>query len=112
MLTLQLEGEVISQMTTLVVSSEQPKRIRVPDLQRPEVQNALRPSTICHMVPRQMSHLYTKVAAINVVAQEKIACLCGVATDFEQLHEVVVLAVDITAHSNGCVHLEQVGLRL
>ena len=64
------------------------------------------------MVPRQRSHLYTKVATINVIAQEKIAGLCGVATNFEQFHEVVVLAVNITAHSNGCVHFEQVGLRL
>ena len=44
-LTLQLEGEVISQMTTFVVSSEQPKRIGVPNLQRPQVQNALQLST-------------------------------------------------------------------
>lgn len=32
-LALQLEGKVISQMTALVVSSEQPKCVRIPDLQ-------------------------------------------------------------------------------
>jgi CBS-domain-containing membrane protein len=40
-LTLQLECEVISQMPTFVVSTEQPERVWVPDLQRPQVENAL-----------------------------------------------------------------------
>jgi hypothetical protein len=40
-LALELEGEVISQMPALVVSAEEPERIRVPDLQRPQIQNAL-----------------------------------------------------------------------
>jgi DNA recombination-dependent growth factor C len=40
-LALELESEVISQMTALVVSAEQPERVGVPDLQRPEVKNAL-----------------------------------------------------------------------
>lgn len=40
-LTLQFEGEVICQMPALVVTSQQPQRIRVPDLQGPEVENTL-----------------------------------------------------------------------
>jgi hypothetical protein len=40
-LALELKSEVISQMAALVVSAEQPERVGVPDLQRPEVKNAL-----------------------------------------------------------------------
>jgi hypothetical protein len=36
-LTLQLEREVISQMPALMISSEQPERVWVPDLQRPQI---------------------------------------------------------------------------
>jgi hypothetical protein len=41
-LALELEGEVISQMPALVVPAEEPERVRVPDLQRPQIQDALR----------------------------------------------------------------------
>jgi hypothetical protein len=34
-LALELECEVISQMSAFVVSTEQPERVRVPDLERP-----------------------------------------------------------------------------
>lgn len=37
MLALQLEGEVIREMPAFVVASEQPKAVRVPDLQGPEI---------------------------------------------------------------------------
>jgi hypothetical protein len=40
-LALELESKVISQMAALVVSAEQPECVGVPDLQRPEVKNAL-----------------------------------------------------------------------
>lgn len=40
-LALQLECEVIREMSALVISSEQEERIGVPDLQRPQVQDAL-----------------------------------------------------------------------
>jgi hypothetical protein len=43
-LALELEGEVVGQMPALVVSAEQPERVGVPDLQRPQVENALRAS--------------------------------------------------------------------
>ena len=41
MLTLELEGEVVCEMATLVVSSQQPERVGVPDLQGPEVEDTL-----------------------------------------------------------------------
>jgi hypothetical protein len=39
--TLELKCEVVGQMPALVVSAEEPKRVGVPDFQRPQVQNAL-----------------------------------------------------------------------
>lgn len=40
-LTFELECEVVCQMATFVVTTEQPQRVRIPDLQRPQVQYAL-----------------------------------------------------------------------
>jgi hypothetical protein len=63
-----------------------------------------------HVAFCHISYLNTEVASIHIVAQEEVARLSRIATNFEQLHEIVVLSVDITAHSDGCVHLQQVGL--
>lgn len=46
MLALQLEGEVVGQMPALVVPSEQPERVGVPNLQRPQIQDALQMSAL------------------------------------------------------------------
>jgi hypothetical protein len=40
-LALKLEGKVIGQMTAFVVAAEQPERIWVPDLERPQIKHAL-----------------------------------------------------------------------
>jgi hypothetical protein len=53
-------------------------------------------------------YLDAEVATIYVVAQEEVARLCRVAADFEQLHEIVVLAVDITTDGDGRIHLQQI----
>lgn len=39
--TFELEGEVIGQMTTFVVSSQEEQGIRVPYFQRPQIQDTL-----------------------------------------------------------------------
>lgn len=93
-LALELESKVIGQVAALVVASQQPQRVRVVNLERPQVQDALD----------------TKVAAVDVIAEEQIAGLGRVAANLEQLHQVVVLAVDVAAHGDGGVHLEEVGL--
>ena len=41
MLALQFEGKVVRKMATFVVTSQQPKGVGVPNLQGPEVKNAL-----------------------------------------------------------------------
>lgn len=93
-LALELEGEVVCQVTAFVVSSEQPQGLGVVDLQRPEVQDALD----------------AEVATVDVVAQEEVSRLGRVAPDLEELHEIVVLAVHVTADGYGGVHLQEVGL--
>ena len=40
-LALKLEGEVVCQMTTLVVTTHKPEGVGVPDLETPEVKNTL-----------------------------------------------------------------------
>lgn len=40
-LALELKSEVIRKMSALVVASQEPERVGVPDLQGPEVQNTL-----------------------------------------------------------------------
>lgn len=93
-LALELEGEVIGQVAALVVAAQQPEGLGIVDLERPQVQDALD----------------AEVAAVDVVAEEEVAGLGGVAADLKQLHQVVVLAVDVAADGDGGVHLEQVGL--
>lgn len=58
------------------------------------------------------SDLYTEVPPVDVVSQEKVARLGRVATHFEKFHEVVVLAMDVTAHSDRRVHFQKIRLRL
>lgn len=40
-LAFELECEVVGQMATLVVTTQQPERVGVPNLERPQVQNTL-----------------------------------------------------------------------
>lgn len=60
----------------------------------------------------EKTNLDAEVATVDIVAKEEIAGLRWVTTNFEELHEIVVLAVYITADSNRCIHLQQVGFRL
>ena len=41
MFALEFEGEVVCKVSTLVIASQQPESIRIPNLQGPEVKNAL-----------------------------------------------------------------------
>lgn len=43
-LAFELKCEVVGQMTAFVVTAKQPERVGVPNLQRPQVQNALQMS--------------------------------------------------------------------
>jgi len=93
-LAFQLEGEIVGQVATLVVSTQEPESLGIVNLQRPQVKNTLD----------------TEVTTINVITQKEVSRLGGVATNFKQLHQVVVLSVNVTADGNRCIHLEKVGL--
>jgi len=55
-----------------------------------------------------MWYLNAKVSSIDIVSQKEIPRLGRVATHFEQLHKIVVLAVDVATHGDGRVHFEQI----
>lgn len=93
-LAFKLEGEVVGQVATFVVSSQQPERLGVVNLETPEVENTL----------------YAEITSVDVVTKEEISGLGGVTTNFEELHEIVVLSVNVTTDGDGSVHLEKVGL--
>ena len=44
-LALELEGEVVRQVATFVVATQEPEGVGIPDLQRPEIQDALGKTT-------------------------------------------------------------------
>lgn len=60
--------------------------------------------------PKVKDTLDGEVATIDVVAEEEIPRLGRVTSNLEQLHQIVVLAVNITANGNGRIHLKKVGL--
>lgn len=90
----ELESEVIGQMTAFVVSSKEPERLGIVNLEGPEVEDTFD----------------TEVTTVDVIAQEQVSSLGGITSNLEELHQVVILAVDVTAHGNGGIHLEEVGL--
>ena len=49
--------------------------------------------------------LHRIVPSIHVVSHEQIICVRGIAANTEQLHEVVELSMDITAHSHRTLDL-------
>jgi hypothetical protein len=59
-----------------------------------------------------ISDLNAEVSSIDIVSQEQVSRLCRVATHFKELHEIVVLPMNITTHSDGRIHLQQIRLRL
>lgn len=84
-------------MPTFVITPEEEEGIWVPDLESPNVQNALQKQSendqypaACsvHMLSPKGPHLDGKVPSVNVVSQEKVPRICRVATDFKELHEV------------------------
>jgi hypothetical protein len=76
-------------MAALVVSAEEEERVRIPDLQRPEVEHALRKAwSAGGMIDQIRVYLEAEISSIYVVAEEKVSGRCGVAADFEEFHQV------------------------
>lgn len=51
MLALEFEGEVVRKMPALVVAAQQPERVWIPNLQGPEVKDAL--ATVSHALVKR-----------------------------------------------------------
>jgi hypothetical protein len=47
-----------------------------------------------------ISYLDGKISAIDIVSQEEVSCVRGVSSDFKQLHQIIVLTMDIAANYN------------
>ncbi len=109
-LTFELKGEIVGQVATLVVSSKQPQRLRVPNLQRPQVENTLNSSALA-VIRQAGTYLNTEVSSIDVVTEEEVTSICGIAANLEQLHQVEILPMNVTTYSDGRIHLKQVRFR-
>lgn len=107
---LEFECEVVRQVSALVIASQQPEGIRVPDLQRPEVKNALRQLDTADN-GREATNLDTEIPSIDVITQEQIPRLDGVTPHLEELHQIIILPMDITTHGDGRIHFQQIRLR-
>jgi hypothetical protein len=58
------------------------------------------------------TNLYTEITSVNIVSQKEISGVGWIATNFKELHEVVVLPMNISTYSDWRVHLQKVGFRL
>ena len=101
--TFKLEGEVVGQVTTLVVAAKEKKGFGIPDFERPEVEHALQDaSDDRQQQPRNLvvrrgvirhantTYLNAEVAPVNIVSQEQIACRLRIASDLEKLHQIIL----------------------
>lgn len=75
----------LSDLATLVVSSQNGDTVTVSDLEG----------------NKQGDSLHRVVATINVVAHEEVVSVGGLAADTEKLHQVVELTMNVTTHGNG-----------
>ena len=92
-------------MAALVVAAEKEEGIGVPNLETPQVEHALQHTgnvSSQHSLFRRYpswkrwgrkakeegTHLYGEVATVDVVTQEEVARIGGVASDLKELHQV------------------------
>jgi hypothetical protein len=57
------------------------------------------------------AYLNTEVTTVNVVTQKQVSGLGRVSANLEQLHQIVILSVDVTAYGDGGIHFQKIGLR-
>lgn len=71
-LALEFEGEVIGQMSTLVVTSQKPQCVGIPYLERPQVQHTLMKSekvTSSHCTV-QITNLNAEISTVHVITKK------------------------------------------
>jgi len=57
----------------------------------------------------EVTNLYAEISTINIVSQEQISSFSRVTADLKKLHQIIVLAMNITANCDWCIHFKQVG---
>jgi hypothetical protein len=50
----------------------------------------------------------TEIAAIHIVSEEKVSGFSRITADLKELHEIVVLAVNVTTDCDRSIHFEKV----
>lgn len=58
------------------------------------------------------THLNTEISSVHIISQEEVSSVFGIASDFEELHQIEVLPMNITADRDGRIHLQQIRLAL
>ena len=91
-----VEAVDLGDLTALVVAAQNGYSVWEADLERDKVGDRLN----------------AVVASVHVVAHEEVVCVGQLATNAEELHKVVELTVDVTAHGHGAAHGLHVGLLL
>jgi hypothetical protein len=94
--TFALEGEVLGKVSALVVAAKEGELGGVPQLEGVEIEQTLDAET----------------SAIDVVAEEEVRVVDEVTADFggEELHEVIVLAVDVPADCYWTGYVDEIWL--
>lgn len=64
--------------------------------------------SISSYVMEHRIYLNTEVAPINIITQEQISRILRISADFEKLHQVIVLTVDVSAYSDRSIHFQQI----
>lgn len=95
MFTFNFEGEVFGQTTALVISTEKEYRAWVVYFERPQIEYTLN----------------AEISSIYVVSQKQISCRLWASAFLEELHEVVILTVDVSTDCDGSVDVEDVRFR-
>ena len=91
---LVLEVEERRELSALVVATQHEECLGIVHLECVQIQH----------------HLAAEAAAVDVVAQEEVLCVLRVAAHLEQSNEVEELPVQVSAHCDGILQLQHVGL--
>jgi hypothetical protein len=91
--TFELEGEVVGQVTALVITAKKEESVGVVDLETPEVEDTLREEQGLAIpfgagLRSETAHFDGEVSAVDVISEEEVASVGGVPSNLEQLHQV------------------------
>ncbi|SRR6266404_2420123 len=79
-------------MPAFVVAAEEEDGIRVPDLERPQIEYTLhsRLDKAADVIRSLWTHLDAEVPSINIISQEKISGSGGIPANLEKFHKVIL----------------------